>query len=198
MLSAAQAFSLEPNYTLPSITYMTPESTMQRARDRGYRLMSLKGIPDGDETLVCTNWVCPTSIVVNAQQYLVEAFSWSSVPNYRSFRVMTTNDPPTRVAYGDIDVGLNEKVARQLAFGNCAITSLSLSDYASRLIVRGLDSSTNALVIINRLHPSDKCDIVYKNIIFTTRAPTNAFEFALEIINAGLPEEERIPLPPTQ
>ena len=64
--------SAQPIYRLPPITYPTQEETYADYLNNGNQLMALKGIPDGDETLICTNWVCPTSIVVNAQQYIVE------------------------------------------------------------------------------------------------------------------------------
>ena len=177
------------------IRHPTQEEMFADFLANGKRLMDLKGIPDGDETLVCTNWVCPTSIVVNATQYLVETNMWPHL-GYATFKVMTTNMPSVKVANGNIEMSTDGKMARQMTFANCATTSLHLSDYAPRVIVRVLDPSTNAMAITYVKHPFDKCRLVYKNIRITTYSLTNALEIAMSLINEGLPEEERIPLPP--
>ena len=179
------------------IRYPTQEEMFADFLANGKRLMDLKGIPDGDETLVCTNWFCPTSIVVNADQYLVETNMWPHL-GYATFKVMTTNMPSVKVANGNIEMSTDGKRARQMTFANCATTSLHLSDYAPRVFVRVLDPSTNAMAITYVKHPFDKCRLVYKNMRFTTYALTNALDFATAIVNEGLPEEERIPLPPPQ
>ena len=175
------------------IRFPTKEEMCQRFLNEGKQLMELKGIPDGDENMVCTNWICPTTIVVNSQQYVVVTNKYLS---FTFFKVMTTNEPPVEVASGDIDILENGKIARRMTFANCATTSFHLTDYAPRLDVWNLDPSTNAIVITNYRHPFDKCDLSYKNIRIKTNASTNAIDFSAEIINAGLPEEERIPLPP--
>jgi len=202
MLSAVQAFPLEPNYTLPPITYMTPESTMQRARDRGHRLMSLKGIPDGDVTLVCTNWACPTSIVVNAVGYSV-------VTNGRDdsfkFKIMTTNSMPEEIAYGFVKMEANGREARLSAFVARSYTSMILDRFAQGIKVHPIDPVTNMMFVTDvDYDPNTQQQLVYKNIHVSyefmntvlSNPATNALAFTAAIINAGLPEAERIPLPP--
>ena len=179
------------------IRYPTQEETYADYLNNGKQLMALKGIPDGDETLICTNWVYPTSIVVNAQQYLLETNKCLSLTY---FEVMTTNDPPEKVASGGVEVKANGKIARWVAFARKAQTSLRLSDYAPRVVVQGIGSATNMLFVTSRSSQHGyivRSELVYKNIALEIRAPTNAVDFAAAIINAGLPEEERIPLPPT-
>lgn len=193
---AAIAGSVEEYPIREIIRCPTQEETYADYLDNGKQLMALKGVPDGDETLVCTNWVCPTSIVVNAQQYLLETNKCLSLTY---FKVMTTNDPPEKVASGNIEVKANGKSARCVAFAHKAQVSLSLSDYAPRVVVHGIGSATNMLFVTSR--PSRhgyvaRSELVYKNIALEIRAPTNAVDFAAAIINAGLPENERVPLPP--
>ena len=187
--------SAQPIYRLPPITYPTQEETYADYLNNGKQLMALKGVPDGDETLVCTNWFCPTSIVVNAQQYIVETNKCLSLTY---FKVLTTNDPPEKVASGGIEVKANGKVARCVAFAHKAQISLSLSDYAPRVVVQSIGSATNMLFVTSRSSRQGyvaRSELVYKNITLEIHAPTNAVDFAAAIINAGLPEEERIPLP---
>ena len=114
-----------------------------------------------------------------------------------TFKVMTTNVPPVRVASGFIDVTPNGKRARLLTFANSANTSLYLPHYAPGVCVRTFDPTTNALFITFYRHPSDTnayedCNFTYKNIMSLMYAPTNAVDFAVAILNAGLPENERI------
>ena len=181
-----------PIYRLPPITYPTKEEQFSDFLHDGKWLMELKGIPDGDETLVCTNWVCPTSIVVNAEQYSV-------MTNLNllgiSFKVMTTNEPPLKVADGNIQIATNAATARLVTFANCANTSLYLPDYALGVSVQSLDTSTNVMAIVRYCHSTDECDLICKNIMLKMYAQTNALDFAVAIINAGLPENERIVIP---
>jgi len=185
-----------PIYRLPPITYPTKEEQFSDFLNDGKWLMELKGIPDGDETLVCTNWVCPTSIVVNAEQYSV-------MTNLNllgiSFKVMTTNEPPLNVAYGDIDVAAHGKKARLVSFSNRAQTSFYLPDYARGVAVQDIGPASNMLFLTyTSFLPDDipEGDLTYKNIILKVYAPTNAVDFAVAIINAGLPENERIAVTP--
>ena len=178
------------------VRYPTKEEMRADYLRNGKWLMELKGIPDGDETLVCTNWVCPTSIVVNAEQYLVET---NKCLTLTYFKVLTTNEPPVKVASGDIEMQSDGKVARCTAFAHRAQTSLYLPDYAHGVTVQVIGSESNMLFVSYRsLRPGkmQKGHLAYKNITLEVNAPTNAVDFAAAIINAGLPEEERIPLPP--
>ncbi len=164
----------------------------------GKWLMDLKGIPDGDETLVCTNWVCPTSIVVNAEQYLVETNMWPRL-GLTTFRIMTTNEPSIKVANGKIEKATNGARTRLLAFANRAQTSFYLPDFARGVAVYNYGTASNILFVTYTFFPPEDIpegDLLYKNIKLKIHAPTNAVDFAAAIINAGLPEEERIPLPP--
>ena len=171
----------ESIYRLPPITYPTKEQMYERFLNEGRWLMELKGIPEGDETLVCTNWVCPTSIVVNARQYLMVTNLWRGTIE---FEVMTTNG----------------KNARLVAFANRAQTSVYLPDYARGVAVHAIGLETNMLFLTYKSFLPDDIpegDLVYKDIMLKIHAQTNVLDFAAAIINEGLPEAERIPLPPS-
>ena len=181
--------------SLPPITYSTKEEMRADYLRNGKWLMELKGIPDGDETLVCTNWVCPTSIVVNAQQYVMET---NKCLTLTYFKVLTTNEPPVKVASGDIEMLANGKIARCTAFAHRAQTSFYLPDYARGVAVQGIGVATNMLFVTYTSFPSDETpmgNLAFKNIALEINAPTNPVVIAAAIINAGLPEADRIPLP---
>ena len=197
-MSALVAIALEPNYTLPSITYMTPEMEQQESRQRAHRLMELTGTSDGDATLVCTNWVCPTSIVVNAVRYDVVT-NW--LDDILEFDIMTTNQSPEMVATGIVRRKENEQEARLSAFASRSYTSLTLQTFAQGVCVHAIGFATNMLFVGNTYYePDARQHLVYKNLHVryevmnnaTNSVVTNALLFTSEIINAGLPESERV------
>ena len=202
VLGVLCTLSQEPNYTLPPITYMTPESARQRDRQRGHSLMTLKGFPDGDMTLICTNWVCPTSIVVNAVKYDVITNMWR---NAIEFDIATTNMPPQKIASGYIKTEENGQEARLSAFVTISYTSMALHLYAEGILAQPIDPVTNMLFMTDvDCDPDSIHQLVYKNIRIryevtndaSNSVATNAFAFTAALINEGLPETERIPLPP--
>ena len=88
--------------------------------------------------------------------------------------------------------------ARLSAFVDASFTSFPLELYARSLRVLPLDTSTNSVFVL-----SGRGFLVHKNIVigvmgFDTvpnNPATNELPFAVAILNAGLPESERITLP---
>ncbi len=190
---------------LPSGTFIdgTTSQQMQWRRNRGLQLMQYAGVASGNETIICTNWTCPTSIIVNLECYNVVTNWWRGLIEYD---ILTTNQPQLKVACGKIVLSNNEQEARLDAFTSEAATSMDLSIYAHGLVVQSVDSNTNMMFLTNAHYkPTDIRQLLYKNIRIkyevantaTNTVATNALAFTSELINAGLPEEDRIPLPPT-
>lgn len=187
----------ESIYILPKITYPTKQQIYERFLNDGKKLMDIKGIPDGSETLVCTNWVCPTSIVVNAVRYNLVTDEWMGVI---SADIMTTDSMVSKRAHVQIELESNALEARRSVFAAFVQSdALRPTDFAPYIFVHNLDPMTNMMAVFKTLNGvTNNLFVAYKNLTVFSEAPSNAFDFAAEIINAGLPEEERIPLPPTQ
>ena len=194
--------AVEPDFTLPPITHTTVETERQESRDRGRRLMELTGVPDGDVSLVCTNWTCPTSIVVNVVRYGVATNWWDGT---LEFDILTTNNPPEKIANGEIEMKGNGLEARLSAFADESLTSMALDVYATGVIPMPLDPATNMMFLSSvGADPESWQRLVYKNLYVTYRVEnsatnsiaTNALIFITALINEGLPAEDRIPLPP--
>ena len=201
LLPICSATALEPNYTLPPITYMTDGLMRQEARQRGHKLMELKGVPDGDATLVCTNWICPTSIVVNATRYDVSTNLWNG---RIEFAIATTDQPSVKIATGDVGMEDNGQEARLSAFVGASATSMPLYVYAQGVLVMPVDSATNMMFLTYAdCTPDDRSQLIYKNIhiqydvtsVAANSIATNALAFTAALINEGLPAEDRVPLP---
>lgn len=184
-------------YHLPPITYATREELHANFLNDGKKLMDVKGIPDASEGLVGANWTCPTSIAVNAVSYSLVTDEWQGVI---SADIMTTNFPSAKMGSVRIYREPNAKVARRTVFAAYnQSTSLTAKDIAPFITVRNLDPSTNMMYIAkHRDGGTNRQFVVYRNLSVCADAPTNAVDFAAAIINAGLPENERIPLPSTQ
>lgn len=182
-------------YRFPPIRYVTQEEVHERFLNDGKILMDIKGITDESATLVCTNWNCPTSIVVNAVQYSVVTDEWMGVI---SVDIMTPNRPESQRGHLKIYRDPNAWEARRSVFAGLVQSDcLRPADFAPHITIRNLDTMTNMMLVSNIHHGgTNKQFVVYKNLTVCADAPTNAVDFAVEIINAGLPEAERIPLPP--
>ena len=184
----------ETIYRFPPIRYVTREEIYERFLDEGKMLMDAKGIPDESETLVCTNWVCPTSIVVNAVQYSLVTDNWMGAI-YAD--VMPISISTGRVARVHVYKKPNAKEARRSVFaGFVQSDAIRPASFAPYIIARNLDPHTNMLYVTDIDYGGTNNQwVLYRNIKVLVEAPTNGIDFATAIINAGLPESERIVLP---
>lgn len=159
---------------------------------RGRHLMALMGVPHADETALCENWTLPTNIIVNGQSYSVTTDSFEYI-----HAVLSAN-PSDESARGRLFQFPDAREARISGFMQ-RITSLGTVNEALNLSVVNLDPATNMMFLCSKHgSPSRRDVLIYKNLVLHMYAPTNAPFFAAAIINAGLPENERIPLSPTQ
>ncbi len=185
----------ETGYCLPPVRYVTLEEMHEQFLNDGKELMDIKGIPDASASLVCANWTCPTSIVVNAVRYSLVTDEWKGVI---SADIMTTNFPLAKKGSVRIYWKPNAKEARRTVFAAYnQSSSLTAADIAPFITAHNLDPSTNMMYIAKqRDGGTNRQFVVYRNLSVCADAPTNAVDFAAAIINEGLPENERITLPP--
>ena len=161
----------------------------------GQELMSALAVPEGDETLSFSSWSYPTSIVVRTIPYRVDV-GWLE----SGCKVYSTNDVTYPLAEISVTRMSNEKDARLYCLGNIALgCSLMAETLARSLSVEYLDPATNTLFVSWRNQDDHRrSHLISKNIALWIRAHTNALDFAVAILNAGLPEAERIVLPPQE
>lgn len=171
-----------------------------RDHQSGRHLMALMGVPHGDELEICTNWTMPTNVLIGGVSYSVVT------DVYEKIHVVSTTNVQEKFAWGYLDQCTDGKAARIHGFAQrmATVTCQTAVGHALNLSVKNLDSETNMMFLCsNLLGVGDKRDVlIYKNFVLhmctTTNAPTNAVDFAVAIINAGLPENERILLPQQQ
>ena len=173
---------------MPPFTNNTEMTAVQERRRAGIELMGLKNIADGDTNICYSCWSAPTSIVVNSVSYSVSTGMCSS------FSVSSTEASMPLSVDGFLIEKENEKEARIAAFAEIAGSSSFTPDIvATRYLVNQLN---NDLLKIVNIEPQLGEEIFQsKNIYVRINAPTNAVEFAVAILNAGLPENERIAIP---
>lgn len=156
------------------------------------RLMKLKGVPHGSKSSAVANWCLPGRIVVKDVVYDVMVSRCS--PTYGRFEVCATNPPTETVASGAYDFFANGKVARIHGFGVfTGCTQLCVVQLADIVSVLPLDANGNNLYLSFVGDGTLGC-VVYKNFLMYIQhcSTSNAFDFVERMLNAGLPESERI------
>ena len=151
-------------------------------------LMMLMGVQAGDMSAVCTNWFMPTNICLNGTSYDI------SRPEPDQFEIYMTTNAQQEVAHGRCYEFNNGKDARIEGFllYLCQVKKGPIGT-AFGLSVNNLDPATNMLYLSSKEGISPACNVlICKNLVLHMCAPTNAVEFAVAILNAGLPENERI------
>ena len=170
-----------------------PEPREDWSHQRSRHLMMLMGVHPGDVSVVCANWLMPTNINLNGVSYVIE-----HKENGRYDEINLSTGLQQRVAYANLYKFNNGKVARVEGFLTYLQTvHQGQIDAAMGLSVHNIDAATNMMFLCSKKGVCPSCEVlIYKNFVLRICAPTNAAAFAAEIINAGLPEVERIPLPP--
>ena len=201
-LSPEMMFALT-NGMPPHRTFNLKRSNESIFNRQGRRLMQMAQFPDGNENLVCTNWVCPTSIVVNAHRYEVRTNLWGG--GMTELRLIDSNS--NEIDYFSYDNKNNGKEAVLKAFSQKAAVSMPLRDYVRNLIILPLDPSTNSLYLAINFDPRySRSELVYKSMVIeywprqrrdgslAIGADVSPIAIMTAILNAGLPESERIDL----
>ena len=92
----------------------------------------------------------------------------------------------------------NAKEARRSVFAGLVQSDcLMPADFAPYIVANNLDPMTNMMHVTNiHFAGTNEQYVLYRNLTVDACAPTNAVDFAVAIINAGLPESERIVVVP--
>ena len=167
-----------------------------RDHQSGRHLMALMGVPHGDELAICTNWTMPTNVLVGGVSYSVVTDFFAKI------HVTSPTNALEKFARGYLDRCINGKEARIHGFAQrmAAVTHATAVGHALNLSVKILDPATNLMFLCSNVEgKGDMRDVlIYKNLVLhmysMANAPTNALDFAVAILNAGLPETERIVL----
>lgn len=156
---------------------------------RGRRLMSLKHVSNGGSGKVAS-WVIPDGFQINNYDYLVR-FDDSK----RDFSVnLVSAGKTTLVASGKVVRMDNEQLARSCGFGVMAMTNMPLKDYASNIHVSNPPGMTNLIQITYRNSTAlDRDVFIFKNLYVSLGGVSNKLDFAVSLLNSGLPESERLP-----
>ena len=175
---------------VPLVQTLSESESAQLRRQDGIELMQAMNVPDGSLAVRYSEWSFPTSVVIGAISYQVVT------GELNSFTVESLAVPSTKLADGFVQVEANEKEARIAAFGEVASSTSFTFDWVARAF-----SFTPVMPGVMRLGLTNQSAnveeaFVNKNLVVFIRAPSNGVTIATSLINAGLPENERIPLPP--
>lgn len=159
--------------------------------NNGRKLMQLMNVSDGDESLRYTDWAFPTSIVVNAVMYHVE----TGLVN--TFDIVLADNCHSNVADGYVQIKESERDARLSAFAEMGSGSIAITQYRNPYVFSSPLTGLWRLGLTNHVERTHEA-FVSRNVTIVLWAVTNGIDFATALLNAGLPEAERIPLPPAQ
>lgn len=162
--------------------------------ERGRGLMSLLSIPEADPSVAYSSWSFPTSIVVNGVSCRIRQTSQGG-----GFQIFSPTNSAVILARGGICRTSNARIARVCGFGEIALNSLPLRDFAQQVRVRPLDGGTNVLYLANVRHPAERLEVlIAKNYFLYMRGMSNNLELALSFFYSGLPFDDRVSFPFTQ
>ena len=173
---------------MPSLVPTSETVLAQQKRQEGIELMQLMSVSDGDAILHYSDWSFPTSIVVNAVRYLVE----TGLVN--TFDIVLADNCHSNVADGYVGIKENEKEARIAAFAEMGSGSIAITQYRNPYVFSSPLTGLWRLGLTNHVEWTHEA-FVSRNVAIIIRTATNGMDFAASLLNAGLPENERIPLP---
>jgi len=182
-----------------SVAYVLPIDTDlddgigQKEYECGIELMRLMGIPDSQESNLFSTWEFPTSVVVRSVVYQVKTSE-----NLGEFQLTTLTNQNEIVLSGSV-IRLKDAVqCRRTGFGRMAMSSLGVRAMANSTLVSYPISDTNTLYLSRPQSVSKHVGLLgSRNLLITMQSQsiTNLVEFSLGLLNAGLPESERLPPP---
>ena len=157
---------------------------------KGRQLMTLLEIPYAVSPVNMLSWNSPTSIMMNAQRFVVDIDSKDG-----DYKIVSSTNSNERIAYGSVCVMNNGADARLGAFAWVANCSVPVEGMASYVKMQTVDVHTNVFYLTYSIQsPRTPVYYVHKNVCLEVHAATNRLEIANALMNAGLPENERVPL----
>lgn len=184
--------------TPSSILIPTPPFPLGSSTDRetfrinnGEKLMQLMNVSDGELNLYYSSWTFPTSITVNTILYNVE----TGLVN--TFNIKLADNCHSNVVDGYVVIKENEKEARIAAFAEVGSCSIAITQYNNPYVFSSPLTGVWRLGMTNYVEWALEA-FISRNMTIIMRSATNSTDFALSLLNAGLPENEQIPLPPPQ
>lgn len=152
--------------------------------------MSHFHIGDGHGDKLASKWSFTTSLVVNAETYLL-----SGTDDEGWFTVKEGTNSTSYMVEGRIVRTPDVQTARRKVFAHLATCSLPVDTIAENVVLTPFDAHTNGFYAA--LIPqswSTRSYLASKGLFMYIEGVSNRFDFATAILNAGLPENERVPL----
>lgn len=176
-------------YELPVDTDLD-EGIGRKEYERGVELMRMMGIPDCQTSPLYSSWMFPTSIVVRGIAYHVKLSE-----NLGEFQLTVPTNHAEIVLSGSIVRQKDAFQCRRTGFGMMAMSSLGVRSMANCTFVNYPISDTNTLYLSRPQGVSRHVGILgSRNLLIAMQSQcvTNFVEYSLALLNAGLPESERL------
>lgn len=188
------AEDVSPGVTVPNAfdNLATDQEFEQIKNGNGEELRRLLAVPEGNPQTVFGNWCFPTSILVDAISYVVSTQAVSA--NVTIFKLREAESEVPVFADGILYTMENEMTARSRVFADMAWGGLLPRFYVSRYQV--MWPVTNFMWVASRTPSSENTEYFScRNVSVKINAATNGLKVATSLINAAVPDDERIVLP---
>lgn len=155
------------------------------------KAMSLLRIPEECGWENCSAWSFPTSIVVSGTAYRVKGNLFR-----KEFEVLSQDDTSCLVR-GSICRFTRAVDAWTGLFMDAATASAPLDVVLQNCDITVVGAQTNMLYLTRRGEERTKKGVLAcRNLMIDIMGPSNGIDFAVAVMNAGLPEGERVSVTP--
>lgn len=158
--------------------------------ERGDLLMSYFHVGDGRGDKLASEWNFPTSLVVNTQRYILTGTEDDGL-----FSVKSESSSTSYEVRGKIIRTPDVQTARRMAFAYLATCNVPIDVIAEHVVLTPFDANTNGFyAALNPQSRSTRSFLASKGLFMYIHGGSNRFDFATALLNAGLPENEQVPL----
>ena len=156
--------------------------------ERGDLLMSYFQIGDGAGERLASEWNFPTSLGVNAQRYVL-----AGTDDDGFFTVKSESNSTSYEVRGKIIRTPDVQTARRIVFAYLATCNVPIDVITEHVVLTPFDAHTNGFyAALNPQSRSTRSYLATKGLFMYIQGVSNRFDFATALLNAGLPENERV------
>ena len=148
--------------------------------ERGDLLMSYFQIGDGAGERLASEW--------NAQRYIL-----AGTDDDGFFTVKSESNSTSHEVRGKIIRTPDVQTARRIVFAYLATCNVPIDVIAEHVVLTPFDANTNGFyAALNPQSRSTRSYLATKGLFMYIQGVSNRFDFATALLNAGLPENERV------
>jgi len=156
--------------------------------ERGAEIMRLKGIENAIGGRLFLTWDFPSAIEVRGETYHVSSDSGI-------FTIASSTDLSKRIIVGSVSRVNDSRTAMICGLGSLSMNNMNVGSVANLIGISRFTAGSNTVYHAHwcgsRYNDALICNNMY--VRMNSTSVTNGFDFAVSLLNAGLPESDRLP-----